>query len=113
MAAQDVPENAIAELGLNKMRFKAPVSHSDTLYAYTQVLAKEDAGRDAAGIVRFKHWGLNQETRMARSSSRVNAGAREAPRAGGGDMMERTGPLTDLRVVRLTLHIRSGPVAST
>lgn len=43
------------------MRFKAPVFHGDTLYAYTEVLAKEDAERDDAGIVRFKHWGLNQD----------------------------------------------------
>lgn len=40
------------------MRFKV---HGDTLYACTQVLAKEDAGRDDAGMVRFKHWGLNQD----------------------------------------------------
>ena len=61
LATQDVAENAVAELGLDKMRFKAPVFHGDTLYAYTQVLAKEDAGRGDAGIVRFKHWGLNQD----------------------------------------------------
>jgi itaconyl-CoA hydratase len=60
LATQDVAENAIAELALDKMRFKAPVFHGDTLYAYTEVLAKEDADR-ANGIVRFKHWGVNQD----------------------------------------------------
>jgi acyl dehydratase len=61
LATQDVAENALAELALDKMRFKAPVFHGDTLYAYTEVLAKEDGDRADAGIVRFKHWGLNQD----------------------------------------------------
>ena len=43
------------------MRFTAPVFHGDTLYAYTEVLANEDADRPDAGIVRFKHWGVNQD----------------------------------------------------
>jgi acyl dehydratase len=61
LATQDVAENAIAELALDKMRFKAPVFHGDTLYAYTEVLAKETADRADAGIVRFRHWGVNQD----------------------------------------------------
>jgi itaconyl-CoA hydratase len=61
LATQDVAENAVAELALDKMRFKAPVFHGDTLYAYTEVLAKDDADRADAGIVRFKHWGVNQD----------------------------------------------------
>ncbi|MDP9235895.1 MAG: MaoC family dehydratase [Chloroflexota bacterium] len=61
LATQDVAENAVAELALDKMRFKAPVFHGDTLYAYTEVLAKEDADRADAGVLRFKHWGLNQD----------------------------------------------------
>jgi acyl dehydratase len=40
------------------MRFTSPVFHGDTLYAYTEVLAREDADRADAGIVRFKHWGV-------------------------------------------------------
>lgn len=61
LATQDTAENAIAELALDKMRFKAPVFHGDTLYAYTEVLAQKDADRADAGIVRFKHWGVNQD----------------------------------------------------
>jgi acyl dehydratase len=61
LATQDVAENAIAELALDKLRFKAPVFHGDTLYAYTEVLAKQDAERGDAGVVRFKHWGVNQD----------------------------------------------------
>ena len=61
LATQDCAENALAELRLDKMRFTAPVFHGDTLYAYTEVLAAEDADRPDAGIVRFKHTGTKQD----------------------------------------------------
>jgi acyl dehydratase len=61
LATQDTAEQAIAEIGLDKMRFKAPVFHGDTLYAYTEVLEKRDADRADAGIVRFKHWGVKDD----------------------------------------------------
>jgi acyl dehydratase len=37
------------------------VHHGDTLYAFTEVLAVDDADRDDAGLVRFRHWGANQD----------------------------------------------------
>jgi acyl dehydratase len=61
LASQDTAENAIAELGLDRIRFRKPVHHGDTITAYTEVLAVEDADdHDDAGVVRFHHWGLNQ-----------------------------------------------------
>ncbi len=61
LASQDTSENALQELGLDGVRFKKPVHHGDTITAYTEVLETTDAAdRDDAGIVRFKHWGLNQ-----------------------------------------------------
>lgn len=61
LAMQDTGENALRELGLNKIRFRTPVHHGDTLYAYTEVLEANDAGRDDAGEVVFRHLGLNQD----------------------------------------------------
>ena len=61
LATQDTAENALAELGLDRVRFRAPVFHGDTLYAYTEVLEKRDAERDDAGVVRFRHWGVKQD----------------------------------------------------
>ena len=61
LATQDTAENALAELGLDKMRFRAPVFLGDSLTAYTEVLETRDADRDDAGIVRFKHWGVKQD----------------------------------------------------
>lgn len=64
LAMQDTGENALAELGLDKIRFRAPVFHGDTVYAYSEVLEKHDADRPDAGIVRFRHWGVNQDGRV-------------------------------------------------
>ena len=64
LAMQDTGENAIAELSLDKIRLKSPVFHGDTLYAYTEVLATEPAERADAGIVTFKHFGVNQKDQV-------------------------------------------------
>ena len=61
LATQDTAENALAEVGLDKLRFRAPVFHGDTLYAYTEVLETGAAEREDAGVVRFKHWGVKQD----------------------------------------------------
>lgn len=60
LTSQDTAENALAELGLDHVRFSKPVHHGDTVYAYTEVLAVEDGDVPDAGVVRFKHWGVNQ-----------------------------------------------------
>lgn len=60
LATQDTGAQALAEIGLDKLRFKNPVFHGDTLYAITEVLDKRDAERPDAGVVRFRHWGINQ-----------------------------------------------------
>jgi itaconyl-CoA hydratase len=61
LAMQDTGENALAELGMDNIRLLAPVVHGDTLYAYSEVLAKTDADREDAGIVTFRHFGVNQK----------------------------------------------------
>ncbi len=61
LATQDTAENALAELGLDKLRFRAPVFLGDSLTAYTQVLETRDADSEDAGVVRFKHWGVKQD----------------------------------------------------
>lgn len=65
LASQDTSENALAELGLDRLRFVSPVHHGDTIYAYSEVLAVEEApGREDAGVVRFRHWGATHEGRL-------------------------------------------------
>lgn len=60
LSSQDTVENALAELGLDKISLKHPVHHGDTIYAFTRVLEKRDSDREDAGIVVFQHWGINQ-----------------------------------------------------
>ena len=61
LTSQDTAENAVAEMGLDKVRFRKPVHHGDTITAYTEVLkVDESATHPDAGVVRFKHWGRNQ-----------------------------------------------------
>ncbi len=61
LATQDTAENALAELGLDGLKFRAPVFHGDSLTAYSEVLATRDGDRPDAGVVRFKHWGVKHD----------------------------------------------------
>ncbi|WP_201836864.1 MaoC family dehydratase [Microvirga zambiensis] len=60
LASQDTSENAIAELGLDKLRLKVPVVEGDTLYSATQVLSCSESEESNAGVVTFRHFGINQ-----------------------------------------------------
>jgi len=80
LATQDTAENAIAELALDKLRFRAPVFHGDTLYAYTEVLSVEPADRNDAGVVRFKHWGTKQDGTIVFEGERTVLVKRRAKR---------------------------------
>ena len=71
LAMQDTGENALAELGLDKIRLKSPVFHGNTLYAFTEVLETADADRDDAGIVTFKHYGINQDDQIVFEGERT------------------------------------------
>lgn len=63
MSMQDTGENALQELGLDKIRLKTSVFHGDTLYAYSEILDKKTVD-DFSGEVRFKHWGVNQNNEI-------------------------------------------------
>ena len=64
LASQDCVENALEELGLDNIRLSKPVIHGDTLYAYTEVLSKSDGAREDAGVVEFRHYGVNQRDEL-------------------------------------------------
>ena len=71
LAMQDTGEQALTELGLTGIRFRIPVHHGDTLYAFSTVLEKTDSDRDDAGVVRFHHRGLNQEGKVVFEGERT------------------------------------------
>ena len=60
LASEDTAENAVAELGMGKLRLRVPVVAGDTLYVITETLGVEDGDRADAGIVAFRHVGVNQ-----------------------------------------------------
>ena len=64
LAMQDTGENALAELGMDNIRLQNPVVHGDTLYAYSEVLEVAASDRDDAGVVTFRHYGVNQDDKQ-------------------------------------------------
>ncbi len=98
LAMEDTGENAVAELALDKIRFRTPVLHGDTLYAFSEVLDKGDFDARAAGRpdlahwrdvgeVRFRHWGLNQRDETVFEGERrvlIKRRAFKTPATAGG-----------------------------
>ncbi|MGM0583896.1 MAG: MaoC family dehydratase [Pseudomonadota bacterium] len=70
LAAQDTAEQALAELSMTGIRLSHPVFHGDTLYAYSEVLEVEAADRPDAGVVNFRHYGVNQDEKLCVQADR-------------------------------------------
>ncbi|MFW5659795.1 MAG: MaoC family dehydratase [Oceanicaulis sp.] len=65
MSVTDVSQKAIANLGMDEVKFSAPVFAGDTLYAESEVLGKrESKSRPGQGIVTVLTRGLNQRGEM-------------------------------------------------
>jgi acyl dehydratase len=61
MSVTDTSQKAIANLGMDEVKFTAPVFAGDTLYAESEVLAKrESKSRPGQGIVTIRTIGKNQ-----------------------------------------------------
>lgn len=71
LASQDTSENALADLGMDKIRLRAPVVHGDTLYAFSEVLEVRAAQQPDAGIVRFLHCAINQRDEIVFEGERT------------------------------------------
>ncbi len=62
MSVTDVSQKAVANLGMDEVRFSAPVFEGDTLYAESEVVAKrESKSRPGQGIVTVYTVGRNQD----------------------------------------------------
>ena len=58
----DLTMNAVANLGWDEVRLTRPVFEGDTIYARSEVLeVRESRSRPAAGIVRVRTKGVNQD----------------------------------------------------
>jgi itaconyl-CoA hydratase len=107
LAMEDTGEQALAELALDKIRFRTPVLHGDTLYAFSEVMERQDFDAGAAGRpdlarydraevgeVRLRHWGVNQRGEVVFEGERRVLLKRRAfrPRATGRGMAARQKP---------------------
>lgn len=78
LATQDTSEQAIREIGLDDVKFAAPVRHGDSIGAATEVLAVEPAVGDRATVT-FRHYGINQHGDIVCEATRkVQVRARSA-----------------------------------
>lgn len=71
-----VPETTqgttVANLGFQEITFPKPVFHGDTIHVRTEVANKrESKSRDDAGIVRFRHCGINQRDEVVCDAQRA------------------------------------------
>ncbi|MCH8490867.1 MAG: MaoC family dehydratase [Oceanicaulis sp.] len=65
MSVTDVSQKAIANLGMDEVKFTAPVFAGDTIYGESEVLAKrESQSRPGQGIVTVLTRGFNQRGEM-------------------------------------------------
>ena len=72
LATQDTAEHALAEVGLDRMRFTAPVHHGDTLYAESTVLeVRPSESKPDRGVVRVRTDVYNQENKLVASFKRA------------------------------------------
>lgn len=71
LAMQDTGENAIKELRLDRIRLKAPVFHGDTLYAFSEVIETRAGHLEDAGVVTFRHYGVNQKDQIVFEGERT------------------------------------------
>ncbi len=71
MSVSDCSQKAIANLGMEAVKFTAPVFAGDTLYAESEVLAKrESKSRPGQGIVTIETRGYNQRQELVCSFQR-------------------------------------------
>ena len=70
LAAQDTVQQAIREIGMDKIQLFARVYHGDTLYATSEVMAVQADARHGGGIVTFFHRGYNQNEVLVCSGER-------------------------------------------
>ena len=71
LASQDTAEQCIREVGLTNIKLSHPVFHGDTLYAYSEVLEATEDPANGGGLVRFRHYGVNQNRKLCVQAERT------------------------------------------
>ncbi len=79
-----VPETTqgttVANLGFDAVKFPKPVFHGDTIHVRTEIVSKrESSSRPDAGIVFFRHLGINQRDEIVCDALRTGLMYRREP----------------------------------
>jgi acyl dehydratase len=64
LAYQDTGEQVVRELSMDNIKLTGAVVHGSTLYAYTEVLGKEEGDEADVGMVSFRHYGVDQNNAL-------------------------------------------------
>ncbi|MDX3264984.1 MaoC family dehydratase [Streptomyces sp. MI02-2A] len=70
LASQDASENIVRDVALRDMRLAHPVTHGDTIYAFSEVLSATPLD-EITGEVVFHHWGVNQNQQTVFEADRL------------------------------------------
>jgi itaconyl-CoA hydratase len=82
LVSADTAEHVVAELGWDKMKFRAPVHHGDSIEAFSEVLERtEHPDRPEAGVIRFRHWGRRHDSVVVFEGERIVLIQRREPRS--------------------------------
>ena len=72
LTSQDMSENALADVGLDKLRLRTPVFAGDTLHARSEVLdLRDDPERPDLGLMRYRFIGTNQHGKTVAEGERT------------------------------------------
>jgi itaconyl-CoA hydratase len=117
LAMQDTGENALEEVSLDKVRFRVPVLHGDTLYAFTEVVAKNEDGVEMrghkdAGLVHFRHWGVNQRGETVFEGERRVIVKKRAFSTAGLEVPEEATTLPTRAPVAKTRRVKPAKIAA-
>ncbi len=90
LASQDTAEHVVAELGWDRIRFRAPVHHGDTIQAFTECLSVEPGERPSdPGTVTFRHWGRRQDRVIVFDGVRRTLVRRRPQQSSAGEAVAR------------------------
>jgi itaconyl-CoA hydratase len=78
LASQDTSDNLIRDRGLKNLKLLHPVVHGDTIFAASEVTARQDMD-ETSGLVSFHHWGFNQDGHVVAEFDRDVLIAKSSP----------------------------------
>jgi itaconyl-CoA hydratase len=64
LTSEDMSETAVADVGIDDLRFPNPVYPGDTIFARSEVLAVESSGDPEAGVLSYRFTGYKSDGKV-------------------------------------------------